>query len=233
MPQNSRVYVEEDTPVCCSSLSVCCWHWSGTRHSSMWNLDPTHYISYLHQLPDVCDLICWVTHKCDGFSFHPLSTSKLCVHEISLFSSDFELFGAVDERFMSKIYKCLLLFILRYTFNFIAVILFHFQLLFHNQLKRIWRHAGFGDSWSPIQEWEGWLLISKLIKKEWQKATKLSDTWLKKSNLDQTIPWYLLLLSILIKVKILVLSCGCCGEKMRVNSIEFNYFRKSVTRLSL
>lgn len=69
--------------------------------------------------------------------------------------------------------------------------------------------------------------------KEWQKATKLSDMWLKKSNLDQTIPWYLLLLSILIKVKILVLSCGCCGEKMRVNSIEFNYFRKSVTRLSL
>lgn len=48
------------------------------QDSSLWNLDPTHCISYLHQLLDVCDLICCVTYKCDSFSFHPLPTSKLC-----------------------------------------------------------------------------------------------------------------------------------------------------------
>lgn len=29
----------------------------------MWNLDLAYYISYLLQLLDVCDFICWVTHN--------------------------------------------------------------------------------------------------------------------------------------------------------------------------
>lgn len=73
----------------------------------MQNLDLTHCISYLHHLWDVCDFICWVPCKCDGFSFQPLPTFTLSVRQVSLFSSGFELFGAVGEHFVSKICKCL------------------------------------------------------------------------------------------------------------------------------